>query len=61
MEQLYQKLYKTYVHTLHKLNLGYELDENDVLHMFDLVSVIDYIKMGCFDKSEYSKIIALYT
>lgn len=60
MEQLYQKLYKTYIRTLHGLNIGYKLEKSDVLYLFDLINAIDYIKNGCPTKTEFIKIIAYY-
>jgi len=60
MKNLYTILYKVYVKELHKLNIGYTLDENLLQYMFDLVNAIDYIENGQPLLTAINKIIAYY-
>lgn len=60
MKKLYAILYKTYIKELHRLNIGYTINENLIQYMFDLINTIDYIENGNPLVTEIYKIIAYY-
>lgn len=60
MEELYATLYKTYVGELHRLNIGYTIDKQNIQYMFDLINTIDYIENGNLLITEIYKIVAQY-
>lgn len=60
MKELYTLLYKTYIRELHKLNIGYSLDEFVIRYMFDLINTIDYIENGNPSVNEIYKITSHY-
>ena len=60
MNELYAILYKTYIGELHRLNIGYTLNKQNVQYMFDLINTIDYIENGDPAVTEIYKIIAYY-
>ncbi len=60
MEVLYKLLIKLYLKELHRLNIGYEYDEKNIIAMYDLINAIDFIKNGSPTNGEILKIIAYY-
>lgn len=60
MTELYAKLLKTYIIELHKLNVGYTIEENVIQYMFDLINAIDYIENSNPLITEINKIISYY-
>lgn len=60
MDELYAILYKTYIRELHRLNIGYTLNKQNIQYMFDLINTIDYIENGDPTVTEIYKIIAYY-
>lgn len=60
MNELYAILYKTYIGELHRLNIGYTLNKQNVQYMFDLINTIDYIENGNPLITEIYKIVAQY-
>lgn len=60
MNELYAILYKTYIEELHRLNIGYTIDKQNIQYMLDLINTIDYIENGNPLITEIYKIVAQY-
>lgn len=60
MRELYKLLYETYIKELHRVNIGYTLNHDKLVLMFDIMNAIDYIKYGNPQLSEIHKIIQYY-
>lgn len=60
MKELYNLLYTTYIRELHRLNIGYTINRDELVLMFDIINAIDYIKNGSPKTSEIYKIIQYY-
>lgn len=60
MKELYHLLYTTYIRELHRLNIGYTINHDELVLMFDIINAIDYIKNGSPKTSEIYKIIQYY-
>lgn len=60
MNELYAILYKTYIRELHRLNIGYTIDKQNIQYMLDLINTIDYIENGNPLITEIYKIVAQY-
>lgn len=60
MNNIYNKLYNVYIKELHKLNIGYAMDNSTIKYMFDLINAIDYVDNGMPSTTEIYKIITYY-